>query len=252
MIGALTDVTQSRATEELGHRLAQASRLTAMGELTASIAHEINQPLSAILNNVDAAEVLLDSGRLERAELREILNDIRNDDLRADEIIRHIRGLSNKRGLDAEVFDLNLVVQDAIRLVRETALRRGVRIQPAYGEFPEVRADRIHVKQVLLNLLFNAMDAMSSRANDDRALVITTTQAGTDKVRVSVCDCGHGIPEAHMGKIFDSFFTTKSDGMGLGLSISRTLVSANGGRIWAENNEGRGATVSFTLPVQGG
>jgi two-component system, LuxR family, sensor kinase FixL len=249
MIGALTDVTERRANEELGHRLAQASRLTAMGELTASIAHEINQPLSAILNNVDAAEVLLDSGRLERAELREILHDIRNDDLRADEIIRHIRGLANKRGVETDVHDVNLIVQAAISLVKQTSVRRGVRIRALYGQTPTVNVDPIHVKQVLLNLMFNAMDAMVSVPIDERVIIITTAPLGSDKVRVSVHDCGHGIPEAQMGKIFDSFFTTKSDGMGLGLSISRSLVAATGGRIWAENNEDRGATISFTLPV---
>jgi two-component system sensor kinase FixL len=105
------------------------------------------------------------------------------------------------------------------------------------------------VKQVLLNLIFNAMDSMAATAPEERILYIMTAPAGADKVRVSVRDCGHGIPEAHMAKIFDSFFTTKSDGMGLGLSISRSLILANGGRIWAENNSDRGATVSFTLPT---
>ncbi len=249
MIGALTDVTERRATEELGHRLAQASRLTAMGELTASIAHEINQPLSAILNNVDAAELLLDSGRLERAELREILSDIRNDDLRANEIIRHIRSLANKRSLEMESFDLNLTVQAAIQLAGATAARRGVKVRAVYSQIPEVRADPIHVKQVLLNLMFNAMDAMNATPTEKRALTIATSHVGPDKVRVSVRDSGHGIPDAHMGKIFDSFFTTKSDGMGLGLSIARSLIVANGGRIWAENNTDGGATMSFTLPI---
>jgi PAS domain S-box-containing protein len=248
-IGALTDVTARLATEELGHRLAQASRLTAMGELTASIAHEINQPLSAILNNVDAAEVLLDSGRLERAELREILADILNDDLRANEVIRHIRALANKRAVETEVFDVNLSVQAAIRLVGSTAARRNVKIRALYSQVPKVRADRIHVKQVLLNLIFNAMDAMESTPLDERSILVTTA-AGANKVRISVRDCGHGIPETHVTKIFESFFTTKSDGMGLGLSISRSLVLANGGRIWAENNADRGATVSFTLEAQ--
>jgi len=249
MIGALVDVTERRATEELGHRLAQASRLTAMGELTASIAHEINQPLSAILNNVDAAELLLDSGRLERAELREILSDIRNDDLRANEIIRHIRSLANKRSLEKESFDLNLTVQAAIQLAGATAARRGVKIRAVYSQIPKVRADPIHVKQVLLNLMFNAMDAMGETPPDKRALAITTSLAAPDKVRVSLRDSGHGIPEAHMTKIFDSFFTTKSDGMGLGLSIARSLIVANGGRIWAENNADGGATMSFTLAM---
>src|SRR5262249_23625575 len=160
-------------------------RLTAMGELTASIAHEINQPLSAILNNVDAAEVLLDSGRLERAELREILSDIRNDDLRANEIIRHIRALANKRSVEMEVFDVNLSVQAATQLAGATASRRNVKIRAVYSQIPEARADFIHVKQVLLTLMFNAMDAMSATPADDRPLVITTAPAGTDKVRVS-------------------------------------------------------------------
>jgi two-component system, LuxR family, sensor kinase FixL len=249
MIGTLADVTERHDTEELSQRLAHASRLTAMGELAASIAHEINQPMSAILNNVDAAELVLDAEGLERTELREILDDIRSDDLRASEIVRHIRNLANKRGVEFETFDLNQLMQSVQRLVIPAARRRGVTLRMAFGEIPPVHADSIHVQQVLLNLIFNGMDAMADLPVEERQLLAVSGLAQAGMVQVTVCDRGHGIAPGQLEKIFDSFYTTKSDGMGLGLSIARSLVHAHGGRIWAENNADRGATVGFTLPA---
>src|SRR6185437_6689961 len=146
-----------------------------MGELTASIAHEINQPMSAILSNVDAAEMLLDANELDRRELRQILSDIRGDDLRASEIIRHIRGLANKRQADAERFDVNELVRMVLRLVAPTVKRRGMSLEVELNRVPLIHADRIHVQQVLLNLLFNAMDAMSSTPEHDRSIRIVTS-----------------------------------------------------------------------------
>jgi PAS domain S-box-containing protein len=249
MIGALTDITERRNTDELSHRLAHASRLTAMGELTASIAHEISQPMSAILSNVDAAEMLLDAGEHHSGELRQILEDIRNDDLRASEVIRHIRGLAKKRDTDFEPFDVNALVEDVLRLVSPVARRRGVVLGAELMPVLPVHGDRIYVQQVLLNLLFNGMDAMSATAADRRLLRVRTAGVEGDKVEVSVRDSGHGIPHDKMDRVFESFFTTKKDGMGLGLSIARSLIQAHGGRIRAENNRDGGATFRFTLPV---
>jgi two-component system, LuxR family, sensor kinase FixL len=249
MIAAIADVTERRDTEDLAHRLAQASRLTAMGEMAASIAHEINQPMSAILSNVDAAEMLLDAGVIEQDELRAILADIRSDDLRASEIVRHIRSLAKKQELESTTFDPNELVRSALRLAQASARGRHVAMHGIYGVVPPVHGDKIHVQQVVLNLIFNAMDAMREAAADDRVLVVQTTTAGSGIVKISVRDRGHGIRPEEFDRIFDSFYTTKADGLGLGLSIARSLIFAHGGRIWAENNSDRGAIFTFTLPV---
>ena len=246
----LTDVTERRRTDELNQRLAHASRLTAMGELTASIAHEVNQPMSAILANLDAAEMLLDAGKGSDAELRQILADIRSDDLRASEVIRHVRGLANKRQVDLQPFDLNDLVAAVLRLVAPLAQRRGVAVSAEYGKLPPLHGDRIYVQQVLLNLLFNGMDAMAETPEGQRQLMVRTEYDRRIGVTVSVRDSGHGIAPSDLERIFDSFFTTKKDGMGLGLSIARTLIEAHGGRIRAENNANGGATIRFTLPLR--
>jgi C4-dicarboxylate-specific signal transduction histidine kinase len=223
-----------------------------MGELTASIAHEINQPMSAILTNVDSAQVLLDSGRPDLAELRSIIADIRNDDLRASEIIRHIRNLANKREVEIAPFDMNQLVESSLRLAQPGARLRGVQIRSRCGRIPPARGDRIHAQQVLLNLMFNGMDAMAETPRGARTLLVTTALDPAGMIEVAVRDNGHGIAPEHAHRIFESFFTTKKDGMGLGLSIARSLIAAQGGRLSAANNEDRGATVSFTLPAEPG
>jgi PAS domain S-box-containing protein len=247
LIGALKDVTERHDMEELSQRLAHASRLTAMGELTAAIAHEINQPMSAILSNVDAAEMLLESGQADLEDLREILGDIRNDDIRASEIIRHIRALANKRDVEIEPFSLRLLVESVMRVVTPIAQRRRVALRAELADLPYVHADRIHIQQVMLNLVFNAMDAME--ANRDRRLAVGTADAGNGFAEVWVTDCGPGLPHHALDRVFDSFYTTKKDGMGLGLAIARSLVEIHGGRIWATNNPDAGATFRFTLPL---
>jgi PAS domain S-box-containing protein len=247
MIGAVADVTERHDMEELSHRLSHASRLTAMGELTASIAHEINQPMSAILANVDAAEMLLDAGRLDSGELRAILGDIRDDDLRAAEVIRHIRGLATKRVAEAEVFDATMLLASALRLVAPIARRRGVEVRGDFEAMPPVRGDRIHLQQVVLNLLFNAMDAMEDAAAESRRVDVVARAGTPGMAEIAIVDRGHGIPAGWEEKIFDRFYTTKLDGLGLGLSIARSLVVANGGRIWAQSSAS-GATLRFTIP----
>jgi PAS domain S-box-containing protein len=247
MVGAVTDITERSDADELSRRLAHASRLTAMGELTASIAHEINQPMSAILSNVDAAEMLLDAGEIQGDELRRILDDIRSDDLRASEVIRHIRGLANKRETQIESFDINELARAVLRLIAPVAERRGITVSASFAQVPHVLGDRIHVQQVLLNLLFNGMDAMGAVALENRTLHVTTSVLDGCTVEVAVRDGGHGIASDSLGRIFESFFTTKKDGLGLGLSIARSLVEAQGGRIRAENNVDGGATFRFTL-----
>ncbi|QJR10836.1 Adaptive-response sensory-kinase SasA [Usitatibacter rugosus] len=247
MIGRLTDITERRDTDELGQELTHASRLTIMGELAASIAHEINQPMSAILSNVDSAEMLLARSGERDAELSDILADIRADGLRASEVMRHIRGLASKRGADIETFDPNEVVRAVLRLVAPVAKRRGIPVSIALDKVPHVWCDRIHVQQVLLNLIFNAMDAMDETPPAQRELFVEVFRSADGMVQIAVRDRGHGLSVSTQGRIFDSFFTTKRDGMGLGLSIARSLVQSHGGRIWATNNADAGATFRFTL-----
>jgi PAS domain S-box-containing protein len=249
-VGALTDVTELRQVSELEQRMAQAARLAAMGELTASIAHEINQPISAILSNVDAAEMLIESGPQHIAELREVLRDIRSDDLRASEVIRHVRGLTTKRQSQIESFDLNEVVSSVVKLVAPGAQRRKIRIYTTFNSLPPVRADRIHVQQVVLNLLLNAQDAMQDTIEPRPAIMISTTLREAGWLEVAVADHGRGLVPAQRDRVFESFYTTKPHGMGLGLSIARSLVEAGGGRIWVDDNPGGGAIFRFTVRAQ--
>jgi PAS domain S-box-containing protein len=249
-VGRLVDISERRTTEELNHRLAQASKLTAMGELAASIAHEINQPIGAILANVDAAQILLEQGRLDEQELRALLSDIRSNDERATEIVRHMRSLAKRRDLQVEPFDLNGLVDSVVRIAKSTAYVRGLALRGSLGKIPPVVGDRVHAEQVLLNLIFNAMDAMREARPWERTIVVSTSVDSNGVVRASVRDRGHGFAPENLDRAFELFFTTKSDGLGLGLSIAKSLVLANNGRIWAENNPDGGATVSFSLPTR--
>lgn len=228
--------------------LAHASALAVVGELTASIAHEINQPLGAILSNTDAAELLLEAGAPHES-IRQIMEDIRKDDRRASDVIQRLRALLRKHEIEARPFDLNEAIADALRVVRADAERRRVAIDAEFAALPSVRGDRTHIQQVLLNLIVNGMDAMVDTHVTRRRLVVRTARAGGD-LEVSVTDAGPGIPPERMPKLFESFFTTKQSGMGLGLSIARSIVEAHGGRIRAENNPGGGATFRFTLPAR--
>jgi two-component system sensor kinase FixL len=221
-----------------------------MGELAASIAHEINQPVGAILANVDAAQMLLDQGRLDESELRALLSDIRANDQRATEIVRHMRSLAKKRDLEVESVDLNGLVDAVVRIAKSTAHVRGLALRASLGKIPPVVGDRVHAEQVLLNLIFNAMDAMHEARPWERTILVSTLVDSNGTVRVSVRDRGHGIAPENLDRIFELFFTTKNDGLGLGLSIAKSLVLANHGRIWAENNSDGGATVSFSFPTR--
>jgi signal transduction histidine kinase len=224
--------------------------LTIVGELTASIAHEINQPLGAILSNAETAEILLGSKQPHLEEVQKILADIRKDDLRASEVIRRMRDLLRKRELEFKPVDLNAVTSDVLRLVEGETRRRGVQIEKQFADtLPVVRGDVIHLQQVLLNLILNGMEAMSESSESNRRLTMRTAYDGKGNVEVSVEDSGPGITPDRLPRLFDSFFTTKTHGMGLGLSIVRSIVEAHCGRIWAENNSSGGACFRLTLPV---
>jgi PAS domain S-box-containing protein len=247
------DITDRKDAEEANRNLAHASRLAVVGELTASIAHEINQPLGAILSNADAAELLLESDSPPLDELRKILADIRNDDVRASETIRHIRMLTRKREMQMEPLEMNDVALDVVRLVTTEARWRDVPLRTELtAAGTKVFADRVHLQQVLMNLLLNAMDAMADIPPAERRLFIRTNTNGSDTVETSVTDSGHGIPPDKLPRLFESFFTTKENGMGLGLAIARSILDAHHGRIFAKNNPNGGAIFQFDLPIYNG
>ena len=246
------DITDRKRAEEADRRLDQASRLALLGELTASIAHEINQPLGAILSNADALEMLLEDGRGHPEQIRAILSDIKREDLRASEVIRHVRSLVRRRAMEMNPLDVNEVVEEALLLADVECRRRMVALRRELAPgLPEVVGDRISLQQLLLNLIVNGMDAMSELAASDRRLILRTRLAGGAGVEVAVVDAGHGIPAELFPRLFQSFVTTREEGMGLGLSISRSIVEAHGGKIRAENNPDGGATVRFALPALG-
>jgi signal transduction histidine kinase len=253
----LLERRRRRAAEqaELTQRsqLMHASRLTMAGEMTASIAHEINQPLGAILSNADTADVILASADASRPEgqdaLRDIVSRIRRDDLRASEVIRRLRSLLARQEVQRERFEINEALSDIESIIEAEARRRRVQVdlQRAPAGLAMI-GDRIQIQQVVINLLLNAMDAVDGLPEPRRK--ITLSVEGRDgRILIAVRDRGPGIAPENLPVLFDSYFTTKASGMGLGLSISRTLVKAHGGRIWAENNAALGATLQVELPA---
>jgi PAS domain S-box-containing protein len=243
------DITERKHTEDAMQGLAHAARLAVMGELTASIAHEINQPLNAILNNADAAELLLEDGSGRLDEVRQILADIRKDDLRASEVIRHARELLRRRDPERRPVDIRELVTGVVRLLGRDADRRQVALEPELApDLPVVYGDKVQLEQVLLNLVLNGMDAMAGAPVPRRRLAVRVARrAGS--VEVAVMDNGPGISATALPRLFESFFTTKKDGMGLGLPLARSIVEAHGGRIWAEGRPEGGAAFRFTLPT---
>ena len=231
--------------------IAHLDRRAAIGEVTTAITHEVNQPLEAILHNAEAAEMLLDSGRLSEGELREILADIRRIDARAGSIVQRMRGLLRKKEFETQPIDLNELTRDTVAFVMPVAGSRGVRLGlELAGDLEPIAGDRIHLQQVLLNILLNGIEATSEMPREGRHLDVTTLRCN-GRIEVAVRDRGHGIPAEPIAQIFEPFFTTKGEGMGIGLSIARTIVEAHGGRIAARNNPDGGATVWFTLPSSG-
>ncbi len=233
--------------------IAHLHRRVAVGELTAGIAHELNQPLEAILHNAEAGEMLLESGNMSCEEMRNILADIRRIDTRAALIIQRLRGLLRKKEeLDARPLDVNELAREAVELVSPVACSNGVhvRLDLATGVGP-VSGDQIHLQQVLLNVMLNGIEAMNTTPRERRHLAIRTANVD-HQVEISVKDCGLGIRAKAVSDIFNPFYTTKGAGMGIGLSIARQIVAAHGGQIAARNNADGGATVWFALPLDRG
>ena len=256
MIGRLISEHYRRRTaeEESRQRVLQVihlNRTATAGALSASVAHELNQPLGAILNYAETADVLLSGKSVNVQLLREIIADIRRDDQRASDVIKHLRTLLKQRSeTDLQTFDLNEAIDAAIRIFGPEAARRGIALDTAHANssFP-VRADQVQLQQVILNLVANGMDAVSYSPPSRRRLMVHAIPSGKSDVEVLVSDSGTGIAKDALRKIFDTFYTTKPTGTGLGLSIARTIIESYGGKIWAENREGGGAVFRFTLPL---
>jgi two-component system, LuxR family, sensor kinase FixL len=231
---------------------AHAARGATLGELAAGLAHELNQPLAAILTNVQASQRLLTSVPLQIELLRDIMSDIAADDVRAAEIIRRMRALLKKGQRDVQPLDLSQLAGDVLRLVASDAILRRVRIHSRLEpDLPGIVGDRVQLQQVILNLVVNGLESMSGIAPGLRHLTIRTAQPDTDTVEVTVHDTGPGISAEILDRIYEPFFSTKTDGLGMGLSICRSIAEAHGGRLEASNNAAGGATFIFALPVAG-
>ncbi len=235
--------------------LAHVNRFSTAGELTASISHEINQPLGSILANAETADMILkaqspDIAALpDNVELKEIVNDILRDDRRASEVIRRMRSLLKKAPFELKNLNLNDVVHETLGLLTSLASGRKFELTSAItpNELP-VLADHIQLQQVILNLVMNGVDAMKDNPAENRVISIQTSRV-EEFAELSVSDRGPGIPEDKLDEIFDPFFTTKAEGMGMGLSIARTIVESHDGLIWVKNRDPNGASFRIRLPL---
>jgi PAS domain S-box-containing protein len=256
LVGALMDVTATKQAQEALQiaqtALAHVTRVTMLGEMTTSIAHEVNQPLGAIVTNAGASLRWLGRQPPEIEEVRAAIGQIVNDAHRANEVIRRIRKFSKKVDPEMIRLDINEVVDEAVTLLRRDALRHGVaiRLELASGLLP-VRGDRIQLQQVIVNLLVNGMEAMATVRERERVLVVRTQRHQADGVLVAIEDAGVGIKPENADRLFSAFYTTKPDGLGMGLSIVRSIIEAHGGRVWASPNAGPGMTFQFTLSADG-
>jgi signal transduction histidine kinase len=238
---------RERLRQELAH-LAHLNRVSTMGELTASLAHEINQPLAAIVTNAQVCLrwLMRDVPNLE--EVREAAELIARDGKRASDVISRIRALVRKTGSEKAQLNINQAIEEVVHLTEDEALRKGVVLRTELAaDLPFVLGDRVQLQQVLLNLIINGVEAMSSVADGPRELLVYSRLHESKQVLVGVQDFGVGIEPENLKKIFDPFYTTKSQGMGMGLAISRSIVENHGGKLWASPNDGPGATFKFTL-----
>ena len=246
------DVTDRRRAEMqlMQHRaeIAHLSRVALLGELSAAFAHELNQPLAAIMANARAGQRLMAREPPDPVEVRNILEDIVADDRRASEVIHRLQALLKRGELQLQPLDVNEVVREVADLVHTELIRREVLLHTVLApDLPRVPADRVQMQQVLMNLVFNACEAMSERPRDERNVTIVTRSTAGGEVAIAVADQGTGIPEGKEEQLFEPFYTSKRHGLGLGLTICRTIVAAHGGALWAANNPDRGATFHIVL-----
>jgi PAS domain S-box-containing protein len=254
MLGASIDITDRKQSEletaQQRNQLAHLSRVNMLGELAGSLAHELNQPLTAILSNAQAAQRFLAHDSPDLSEVRDILADIVAEDKRAGEVIHRLRLLLKKGEIQNLPLAVNEVVQEVLQLVRSDLVNQGFTAQTELApDLPVVHGDRVQLQQVLINLVMNACDAMAGSPAGGRKLIIRTAPAEGEGVCVSVADRGVGLAPDKLETIFEPFFSTKAHGMGLGLSVCRSIITAHGGKLRATNNPKRGATFHFTLPA---
>jgi PAS domain S-box-containing protein len=256
LLGINIDITARKQAElDAEHdraELSHLSRVALMGEMSASIAHELNQPLSGILSNAAAGQRFIDRGNVDLSEIRDLLRDIVADGHRASDIVRGIRGMIKKEQVARRAVDLNEVVMDAVRMASPDAVLHSCQLDTSLdANLRTIEADPVQLQQVLLNLIINAFDAMRDTPVARRKVVIATESNGDGAVRASVRDHGVGISEEMRDRLFDPFFSTKSEGLGMGLAIVRSIVEAHGGTITAEDVDDGGARFEFVLPANG-
>jgi signal transduction histidine kinase len=240
---AEAEVARARA------ELLRVERLLRLNEMTGSLAHELNQPLAAILSNAQAGLRFLQSGKIDLDEIREILQDIVQDDQRAGNVIRSLRSMVKREEVERNPVILNNVLNDIIQIFHTESIFRNVHVETELdGSLPPIMGDKVQLQQVALNLILNAADAISNVPSDHRKIILRT-EVKDGRIRVTVRDFGPGIDKENLERIFEPFFSTKGTGLGMGLNICRTIVEAHGGRIWAENNPDKGATFVFELPT---
>jgi C4-dicarboxylate-specific signal transduction histidine kinase len=247
-------VERKRAEEayyEAQAELARVTRMSAMGALAASISHEVNQPLAAVVTNADACMMWLSSDPPNLEEARAAVDSIAQQGTRASEVVRHIRAMFTKAAPERTEVQVNDLIRQVSVLIEGAALRNQVAVETELGDdLPTTMGDHVQLQQVIVNLMLNGIEAMSEVTDRPRRLVIRSTMPNPDEVLVAVRDSGVGIAPKDEKRIFDAFFTTKTQGMGMGLSISQSIVESHGGRLWASSNTDHGATVQFTLPAE--
>lgn len=253
MSGVVVDITARRQSElelqQLHSQLSHAGRVSVMGQLSAALAHELNQPLGAILSNAEAAELFLNQNPPALGEVRDILADIRKDDERAGEVIRRMRALLRRQEMERQPLMVNALVEDVFRLLKGDAVSRRIDIVSDLAQnLPAVHGDRIHLQQVFLNLIINAMEAMTKHPSPKNLITLRTGLVKDGGIEILIADSGPGIESGNLPRLFEPFFTTKQNGMGMGLTICHRIVEAHAGRIWAENNPAGGAVFRITLP----
>jgi two-component system, LuxR family, sensor kinase FixL len=252
--GVALDITHQRQAELEAHahrnEVAHLLRVASLAELSTALAHELIQPLTAILSNAQAARIILDQGNEGSEAIRPILDDIIADDKRAGEVISRLRLLLKKNDFQPQPLAANELIQDVIKLMHYDLMARAVDVVTQYApDLPSIRGDRVQLQQVLINLVFNAGDAMSGQPQNARFLTLRSGRAEGNVIEITVADTGTGIPPGGTETLFEPYHTTKAQGLGLGLSVSRSIVQAHGGRLWAEDLAQGGAAFHFTVPV---
>jgi len=252
-----SDITERKKTEEeiqqLRNEYAHIARVSAMGELVASLSHELKQPLAAIRSNAQAAQRFLTGDKPDIDELHEVLKDIVQDNRRADNVIEKLRAMMRKSEFQITEIDINEGVRNTFPLVKSYEMMRNISLELELDKnVPHVSGDQTQLQQVVLNLILNSTEALTNTKADLHTIVVRTSREDTQSVTLSVADNGPGINDKDMDHLFEPFYTTKKEGLGMGLAISRSIIEGHGGRLWAENNPDNGVTFYFTVPITKG